>query len=96
MSNRTRRRYTSAGQRKPPPKMAKPPELAGVVWPDSEFLPKLIIVGRPDVCARSDCEAEIAPGESAAYFRESGALYCERCVKALVQAARDLGRTPRR
>jgi hypothetical protein len=80
MSNRTRRKYTSAGQRKQPSKAGLPPKFARGAWPEraETFRLHLISVGRRQPCA--ECNVEITPGDRAAHNRDDGALYHLDCM----------------
>jgi hypothetical protein len=91
MSNRTRRVYTSAGQKKQPDAEQRP-KLARVRLPSANALPHPIIVRYPGVCVRADCGAKIASGEPALYDPEDATLCCRRCAWRLRQAALDSGR----
>jgi hypothetical protein len=95
MRSRTRRLYTSAGQKKPVPDSGQPPELARVRLPSANP-PHGIVVKYRGVCAQSDCGAEIMRGEEAFYSPEDKMLYCLRCVERLLQAALADGRTSHR
>jgi len=85
MGNRTRK-YTSAGQRKPPSSAGLPPEFAQGTWPQSPaFGLYLIPVRYRQPCA--DCAVEITPGERAVYNREDVTLYHLRCMSLRILRA---------
>ncbi len=88
MSNRTRRRYTSAGQKKQPSKAGLPPEFAQGTWPTSPNAGlRLIWVRWQQPCAESDCTVEVTPGERAVYNREDGTLYHLHCMSLRILRA---------
>jgi hypothetical protein len=85
MSSRTRK-YTSAGQRKPPSKAGLPPKFTQGTWPVSPaFGLYLISVKHRQSCA--ECAVEIVPEERAVHNREDGTIYHLHCMSLRILGA---------
>jgi hypothetical protein len=85
--SRSTRKYTSAGQRKPPSGAGLPPEFAQGTWPvrAGAFGLHLIPVRWRQPCA--ECTVEITPGERAVHNRDDGTLYHLHCMSLRILRA---------